>query len=97
MLKLYERREKGGLSLPDPRLYSVSFEMAKLVIYWGINQAGQEWLSIESEIYTPFDPKGMLSQSCTSLNPILFHSSQVWLNIHRILKISPHVQFYSSL
>lgn len=32
--KLCFPKEKGGLGLPDLRLYSISFEMAKLAKYW---------------------------------------------------------------
>lgn len=32
--KLCAPKEKGGLGLPDPRLYALSFEMAKLAKYW---------------------------------------------------------------
>ncbi len=32
--KLCAPKEKGGLGLPDPRLYRISFEIAKLAKYY---------------------------------------------------------------
>lgn len=32
--KVCAPREKGGMGLPDPRLYSLSFEMVRIVKYW---------------------------------------------------------------
>lgn len=34
MTKLSRPTDRGGLGLPDPRLYYISFEMAKLASHW---------------------------------------------------------------
>lgn len=60
--KLCAPKEKGGLGLPDPRLYEISFEMAKLAKYWKRTDNKPDWMEIENELCLPFSPKEQLSQ-----------------------------------
>lgn len=60
--KLCAPKEKGGLGLPDPRLYEISFEMAKLAKYWKRTDNKPDWMEIENELCLPFSPKEKLSQ-----------------------------------
>ena len=90
-------RDKGGLGFPDPRLYYVSFEMAKLVKHW--NKDNQlDWVIIENKLSSPFTPIDRLSQSSGNvLNPIMSHSKEIWTKIHKMHKLSHCKQIYSSL
>ncbi len=50
--KLCAPRDKGRLGLPDPRLYQISFEMAKLAKHWN-NNAQLDWVTIEKTLSWP--------------------------------------------
>lgn len=76
--KLCAPMEKGGLGLPDPRLYGVSFEMVKLAKYWKTTDSKLDWMEIEKEFCSLFSPKEQLSQRSNTTNPILVHSREVW-------------------
>lgn len=39
----------GGLGLPDPRLYYISFEMAKLALHW-TGKCNLDWAIIEKSL-----------------------------------------------
>ena len=84
--KMCSPRDRGGLGLPDPRLYYVSFEMAKLAKHW--NKDNQlEWTTIENKLSSPFTPIDRLSQSSHNvLNPIMSHSKEIWTKIHKMHK-----------
>lgn len=95
--KMCSPRDRGGLGLPDLRLYYVSFEMAKLAKHW--NKDNQlEWVTIENKISSPFTPIDRLSQSTRNVvNPIMAHSKEIWIKIHKMNKLSHCKQRYSSL
>lgn len=95
--KLCASRDKGGLGLPDPRLYQVSYEMAKLAKHWN-NNTHLVWVTIEKTLSWPYSPIEHLSQcSGMTTNPIMRHSREVWAKIHKMHKISQCKQPYSSL
>ncbi len=96
--KLCAPRDKGGLGLPDPRLYQISFEMAKLAKHWNNNNAQLDWVTIEKTLSWPYSPIEHLSQCLdTTTNPIMKHSREVWAKIHKMHKLSQCKQPYSSL
>ncbi len=95
--KMWPPRDKGGLGLPDPRLYYVSFEMAKLAKHWSKDNQ-LDWVIIENKLSSPFTPIDRLSQSSRNvLNPIMSHSKEIWTKIHKMHKLSHCKQIYSSL
>uniref|UniRef100_A0A9J8CLD1 Reverse transcriptase domain-containing protein n=1 Tax=Cyprinus carpio carpio TaxID=630221 RepID=A0A9J8CLD1_CYPCA len=95
--KLCASRDKGGLGLPDPRLYQISFEMAKLAKHWN-NNTQLDWVTIEKTLSWPYSPIEHLSQCLnTTTNPIMKHSREVWAKIHKMHKLSHCRQPYSSL
>lgn len=95
--KMCAPRDRGGLALPDPRLYYISFEMAKLAKHYKTDEQ-LEWITIESKLSSPFTPIDRLSQcSHNVLNPIMSHSKEIWTKIHKMYKISHCKQVYSSL
>lgn len=67
--KLCSPKEKGGLGLPDPRLYAISFEMAKLAKYWKLTDNRFDWMDIE-KLCSPFSVKEILSQCSDIKNPV---------------------------
>lgn len=95
--KLCAPTEKGGLGLPDPRLYVISFEMAKLARHWKLTENRLDCIDIENELCFPFSAKERLSQQSDTTNPILIHSRQVWAKLHQMCKVSLYVQPYASL
>lgn len=95
--KLCTPKEKGGLGLPDPRLYAISFEMAKLSKHWKPTDNSLDWIDIENEMCSPFSVKEILSQRSDIKSPVLVHSRDVWAKAHKMYKISHHVQPYASL
>ena len=97
MSKMCSPKDRGGLGLPSLRLYHVSFDIAKLAKHW-VKDNNLDWVSIESEMCSPFTTIDRLSQSQHGpMNPILSHSKGVWNRIHKMLKI-PHLrQPYSSI
>ena len=95
--KMCSPRDKGGLGLPDPRLYCISFEMAKITRHWNKDNT-LEWVAIENKMALPFSPIDRLSQCSPNLsNPIMAHSKEIWTKIHNIFKLSHFKQSYSSL
>uniref|UniRef100_A0A3B4YJP5 Reverse transcriptase domain-containing protein n=1 Tax=Seriola lalandi dorsalis TaxID=1841481 RepID=A0A3B4YJP5_SERLL len=48
--KLCTHMEKGGLGLPDLRLYYLAFEMAKIARYWQTSGNNVAWTEVEKEI-----------------------------------------------
>ena len=59
--KMCSPKEKGGLGLPDPRLYYVSFEFAKLAKHWN-NDNHLDWVIIEKTLSSPFNVIDKLAQ-----------------------------------
>ena len=59
-IKVCSLRDKGGLGLPDPRLYYISFEMAKITRHWNKDNT-LEWVAIEYKMALPFSPIDTLS------------------------------------
>ena len=88
MSKICSLRDKGGFGLLDPRLYYILLEMAKLAKHW--NKDNQlEWVIIENNLSSPFTPIDRLSQSAhKTLNPIMSHSREIWIKIHKMHKLS---------
>lgn len=80
--KLFAPKDKGGLSLPDVRLYNLNFEMAKIAKHWSGMVSDLNWVTIEQTLATPFHPIQVLSQQVTGLveyrNPVIKHSREVW-------------------
>ena len=96
-IKVCSLRDKGGLGLPDPRLYYISFEMAKITRHWNKDNTF-EWVAIENKLALPFSPIGRLSQCFLNLpNPIMAHSKEIWTKVHKMFKLSHCKQSYSSL
>ncbi len=95
--KLCTPKERGGLGLPDPRLYGISFEIAKLAKYWKPTENRLDWMDIENELCSPFSPKEKLSQRNDTTNPILVHSKEIWAKVHQMYRLSHYVQPYASL
>ena len=99
--KLYAPKDKGGLGLPDVRLYSWSFEMVKIAKHWSGTESGLEWAAIEKALAEPFQPITVISQQSTDKerdkNPIIKHSREVWAKVHKIHKVSHYKQQYASL
>ena len=86
--KVCSPRDKGGLGLPDPRLYYISFEMAKITRHWNKDNT-LEWVAIENKLALPFSPIGRLSQCFLNLpNPIMAHSKEIWTKVHKMFKLS---------
>lgn len=99
--KMCAPKEKGGLGLPDVRLYSLSFEMAKIIHHWRGMGFGLVWANIEKNLAAPFQPIHILSQCLRSkgkdINPVIRHSQEVWAKVHKMHKISHYKQPYASL
>lgn len=97
LTKLFLPRDKGGLGLPGARLYYISFEMAKLALYW-TGKYNLDWAIIEISLSFPFISIELLSQNSSRIsNPIMLHSKEVWMKMHKMLKLSHCKQSYSSL
>ena len=98
---MYAPKDKGGLGLPDVRLYSWSFEMAKLAKLWSGTVDGLEWAAIEKALAVPFHPMCVITQQSKNkqrdYNPIIKHSWEVWAKVHKMHKISHRKQQYASL
>lgn len=60
--KMYAPRDKGGLGLPDVRLYSWSFEIVKIAKHWSGTVNGLEWAAIEKALAMPFHPISVITQ-----------------------------------
>lgn len=86
--KLCEPKEKGGLGLPDSRLYAMSFEMAKLAKYWKLTDNTLDWMDVENQLCSPFSAKEKLSQCSDTTNPVLIHSRETRAKVHRMHKVS---------
>ena len=75
MCQMYAPKDKGGLGLPDVRLYSLSFEMAKIANHCRGSVSGLEWATIEKTIAAPFHPVNVISQHMNDtgnmINPIV--------------------------
>jgi len=72
--KLRSPRDKGGLGLPNLRLYQISFEMVKIAKHW-TKYVKLDLVAIEKEVCYPFTPLDRLSQTLHGiLNPALLHS-----------------------
>uniref|UniRef100_A0A672H0D0 Reverse transcriptase domain-containing protein n=1 Tax=Salarias fasciatus TaxID=181472 RepID=A0A672H0D0_SALFA len=85
LAKLCLPRDKGGLALPDPSLNYISFEMTELAIHW-TGQDNLDWVILEKSLSFPFIPLELLSQNPGKIpNPIMLHSKEVWMKIHKIL------------
>lgn len=101
MNKLFTPKSKGGLSLPNVRLYNLSFELAKIAKHWSGTVSDLGWVTIEQALATPFHPIQVLAQQVTGLvedrNPVIQHSRGVWAKIHKLHKLSHYKQQYSSL
>jgi len=100
MTKLTSPRDKGGLGLPDVRMYNIAFEMAKLAKHWGETDSELDWIKIEQKLASPFHPISILSQ-CSGAkwdsNPVTIHSRHVWGKIHKGCRTSHYKQSYASL
>lgn len=101
--KMWSPREMGGMSLPNVRLYNISFEMSRLIKHWkGIDQE-LSWIKIEKELTSPFEPLDVLSHGVNIpghnyfSNPVLSYSKTVWREIHKMYSISHLRQPYASL
>lgn len=79
----------------------MAFEMSKLVNHCKKKVDNLGWVAIEQEIAAPFSPLNVLSQRIPGRgqesNPVIQHSKNVWISIHKMLKVSPYKQIYSSL
>lgn len=90
--------EKGGLGLPDLRLYYLAFEMTKIARYWQTIKDKPAWMEVEKNICSPFQPSEILAQRrSNSSNPILLLSKDVWSRVHKLLNLKHTQQKYSSL
>ncbi len=98
---MYAPKDKGGLGLPDVRLYSWSFEMVKIAKHWSGTVNGLEWATIEKALAMPFRPICAITQQSKDkqrdCNPVIKRSREVWAKVHKIHKISHHKQQYASL
>lgn len=95
--KMCAPRAKGGLGLPDLRLYYIAFEMAKIAKHW-IKDNKLDWVAIENKLASPFSPIDRLSQPSLDLsNPIMSHSKEIWTEMHKMFNLSHCKQSYSSL
>ncbi len=100
MSKLISPRDKGGLGIPDVRMYNFSFEMAKLAKHWKETDSELDWIKIEQKLSSPFHPISILSQSSGAKwhsNPVITHSRHVWSKMHKLCKTSHHKESYASL
>lgn len=79
--KLCSPKEKGGLGLPDPRLYAISSEMAKLAKNWKLTDNRPDWMDIENELCSPFGVKEILSQRSDIKSPVLVHYVQLYASL----------------
>ncbi len=96
--KLCAHKEEGGLGLPDLRLYYLAFEMTKIARYWQTAENEAAWMEVEKEICRPFQPLEVLSQKRSHItNPILLHSKDIWIRVHKMFKLTHTLQRYSSL
>ena len=69
---------------------------AMLGQYWGETENKVDWMDIECELCKPFNPIEALSQSpCLTSNPVLLHSRDVWIRMHKMLKLTRDLQGYS--
>ncbi len=75
--KLCGPKDKGGLSLPDLRLYGISFEIPKLAKYWKLKDNMLDWIDIENKLCLSFSPNDKLFQRSNTTNPIFTHSREV--------------------
>ncbi len=78
MSKLISPRDKGGLGLPDVRMYNFSFEMAKLAKHWSETDSELDWIKIEQKLASQFHPISILSKNSGAKwdsNPVITHSS----------------------
>lgn len=86
MSKMFVPKDKGGLDLPDDRLYSLSFEMAKIANQYRGTVSGLEWATIEKTIVAPFHSIIVISQhgndTGNEINPIVKHSCEVCTKGH---------------
>lgn len=85
--KLYDPRENGGLGVPNSKLHYLSFEMDKLAKYWDKCENKQEWLNIETDICSTFNPKDK-SQKVDTTNPFFLipvRSGKRYINCLRFL------------
>ena len=102
MDKLCQPKNRGGLSLPNIKYCSISFEMSKLVKHWkGIN-TDLDWVLIEQELTSPFKPIEAPAQVTTNkednvMNPILLHSKAVWREVHKKCQMSHNTARYAPL
>ncbi len=69
----------------------------KLAKHW--NTSTQlDWVTIERTLLWPYSPIEHLSRCLDrNTNPIMKHSREVWVKIHKMLKLSQCKQPYSSL
>lgn len=86
--QLCESRKRGGLSLPNIKYYSVSFEMSRLKEHWNKAEADLDWVLIEQELTFPFKPREALTQTNKNEknkfnSPILGHLKMVWQEVHK--------------
>lgn len=99
--KMCAPKEKGGLGLPDVRLYSLAFEMSKIGHHWRGTGAELVWVDMETNLASPFHPMHVLSQCLKNkdkdTNPVIKHSQEVWAKVHKLHKISHYKQMYASL
>lgn len=74
MDKLCQPKNRGGLSLPNIKYYSISFEMSKLVKHWKGLNTDLDWVLIEQELTSPFKPieaQVTTNKEDNVMNPIL--------------------------
>lgn len=100
MSKMCALKDKGGLGLPDVKMYDLSFEMAQLAKHWRNTDSDLDWVTFEQSLASPCKPLDILSQRSgltQESNPVIEHSRYVWCKIHKLLKLSHYRQSYASL
>lgn len=78
----------------------MSFEILKLSKHWTNDKSGLDWVDIEREFVSPFEPIETFSQTLKRkgrLNPILQCSRETWTKIHKLLHVPHCRQIYSSI
>lgn len=65
--------------------------------HWKVGEDIVKWEDTESKQCSPFSPTDVLSQKLNTMNPILLQPREVWTTVHRLYKLLPYVQRYSSI
>ena len=97
LCRLQATTRKGGLRLPNIKLYQEAFLVAQIVSLLSESMVRPTWVDIEEEINAPFRAADYLSQNTHLDNPIMKHTKTVWHSIHQREKSCPYLINSASL